>query len=367
MDPMTMAALTSLGSSALGALGSGGGTEKIQAMESIPRFLRDDYKALAGQVQGLATPEYFQGNQVAGLNPLIGLGLTNLAGYGDGMGGQIAGAQFGAGMTGAGAMGGGMDFLSQYASAGPNLFEFDQGTFNSIYNNPNIDAMIDATNRDVARGLNWDTMPGLQMSGTAAGLQGSTKLGQAGALATAMAGDRMADNAAMIRNNAFNQATSGAMQAGGANLGSANQFGGDIMSGYNNLASLGLPQLAQAYGTGMNNFDNQFRAGQYFRDFDQQNIDADMAKWNYEQNAPMAHLQNQLSMIPGPGGMAPGTPGMTPWEGALQGLQAAPSLYNIFNSMGTGGSGSMGGTAAGTPLVGPSNLGWAPRMFPYRG
>lgn len=365
----------SIASAGIGALGGalGGNEEHIGPGDLMPNWLEQDWRATGGRIGDLQQQQYFPGETVAGLNPLIQQGLTGLAGYGEGLGGAITGAQFGAGSGGAGAFGGGLDFLSQYAGAGPNQFQFDDNTFASIYNNPAIQGMKDASTRDIARQLNWQTLPGLNTAAVAAGQQGGTKLGQAGALAQGMAADRMADVSSAIDMNAYNQAIQGGMAGGTQNLAQQGQFGRDIMGGYGNLANIGLPQLQAAYGTGEQNLQNVMGAGEYFRDFDQSNINADMARHSFEQQAPYQHIQDQLSLMMGsiPGGQM-GNTGMNPWEGALLGAQTGLGVYGAGQDAGWWGSGASPPVqpAAAAPSWYPTTLGTenmyqVPQMPPW--
>ncbi|RLC09609.1 MAG: hypothetical protein DRI24_21510 [Deltaproteobacteria bacterium] len=79
------------------------------------------------------------------------------------------------------------------------------------------------------------------------------------------------------------------------------------------------------------------KAGQMQQGYDQSLIDADMKKWNFEQQAPWLATQQKLNMLPQPGGAQPAQPGMSPWEGAMQGAQAGLGLYDAYQGATSGG------------------------------
>lgn len=329
-----------------GALAGGGGSDGINPIDYIPSYMRGGHQDLTGRIMDLQTPQFFQGNPVAGINPTLGQGLMGMAGWGQGMGGDIMNAQYGTGMLGAGAMGGGLSFMNEYGLQGPQQFSFDQGTFNDVFNSlmPGLQGQFDNAARGIQQNFEWNQLPGLDMMSSNFGLQGSTKLNQAGALGQAMADQQKQEFGQNLYTNALNQATQAGMTGGQQNLGAGQRFGDQMMQGYQRFAGLGMPQLGAAYQAGQGNLQSMMGAGQYLRDFDQQNIQADMDRWNFEQQAPWTALQNQLSMFMGalPGAPSQGAPGMTSWEGALQGAQAGLGLGNALNGMFNQGGGGGG-------------------------
>lgn len=325
-----------------GALSSGGGQSSIHAMDAIPRFLRDDYERLAGSVEGLATPEYYQGQQIAGMNPWLAGSLGNMAGWGSGMGGDMMSAMYGGGMRGLNGIGMGMNYLSQLQQQGPNQFQYDQGTYDQVFGNLSggLQNAFDLGAQQMQQNFDWNMLPGLNMSGALGGQQGSTKQYQQGALGQAMANQNIANFGSSLWQNAANQANSAAMQGGMQNLQSANSMQGDILRGYGNFGQLGASMLGQGFDMGLQNMNTALAAGQMQQGYDQSLIDADMAKWNFEQQAPWVALQTQLGMLPGPGGVSPGVPGMSPWEGAMNGAMMGMGVYNAGQGAGWWGGGN---------------------------
>lgn len=330
MDPATMAALFSAGGSILGGLGAGGGREKIQAMEAIPRALRGDYLGLAGQVNDLQTPEYYQGQLVADQNPWLSGALGGMGGWGSGMGGDMMNAMYGGGMAGLGAMGSGMDYLNSLAGGGG--FQFDQGLYDDVMSKlaPGMQGAFDSGALNMQRGFDWDVLPGLNMSGALGGQQGSTKQYQQGALGQALADKNIADFGLGLWNNATGQALDAGMRGGLYDM----QNQQNILNSYGQFAGLGNNMMNQAYNMGVGNLGMGFDAGQYQLGYDQSLIDAEMDRWNYNQQAPWTALSTQLGMLPGPGGVQPSVAGMSPFEGMMQGAMAGAGLYGAGQDMG---------------------------------
>lgn len=352
---------------AIGAAGSIAGgllsnEDTVRVMDGIPDFLKNDYKNLMGGIGGLQAPEYFQGNTVAGLNDYQNQGLQGLAGYGQGQGGMINAGQFMSGMGGVNAFGGGMNFLNNYANQGANQYQFDQGAFDQTMGNlmPGMQANFDQGALDIQKGFDRGFMPQLDMSAINSGQQGGTAHGKLSALGQSEADSNKYNFGLDLLTNAQNQAMNVGHSSGMANLQTANQFGTDMMRGYGNMAQMGLGQLQSAYGTGEQNLQNMMGVGEYYRGFDQQNIDADRERWDYNQNLGMNHLNNQLSMMMGNMPNSPNagmTYGMSPGEGAMQGAQFGMGLYGAGQEAGWWGQGNSGGGWDGS-IDGLGDLDW---------
>ena len=327
---MTWGAIGAAGIGAVGgALGGGGGSGSVHSMDSIPRFLRDDYERLAGGIEGLQTPEYYQGQLVAGQNPWMQNSLAGMGGWGAGMGGDMMNQMYGAGQAGLGGIGKGMNYLDKMRQGGPNQFKYDQGTYNKAFNNLSggMQNAFDQGATQMQQGFDWGQLPGLNMSGALGGAQGSTKQYQQGALGQAMTNQNIQNFGTNMWQNAANQANQNAMSAGAQNLSSANAQDQNIMSGYGQMGQLGGNLMNQGYNMGVGNLGLGLKAGQIQQGYDQSLIDAEQKKWNFEQQAPWLSMQNKLGMMPSPGGVQQGTPGMSAWEGAMQGINTGLGIY----------------------------------------
>lgn len=341
---MTWGAAISAGAGLVGgAMGGGGGDGKIRPMDNIPEFLRDDYRAMAGQVSGLQAPEYYQGNTVAGMNPMMQQSLQDMGSWGQqgGVGYGAMNTMMGAGNEMMGAYGKGMDLLDQQQARGPNQFQYDQGTYDQSFGNLSggMQNSFDLASGQMQQGFEWGDLKNLNMQNALGGGQGSSGLYQDSALGQAMTDQNKMNFGASMWQNAANQANQGAMSAGAQNLASANQFDQEGVANYGRFGQMGANMLGQGFDMGMQNMGVGLDAGQIQQGYDQSLVDADKARWDYNQNLDMNHLRNQMGMIPGPGGYSPGSGGMTNWEGALQGAQVGLGLYGAGQDAGWWGGG----------------------------
>lgn len=147
-------------------------------------------------------------------------------------------------------------------------------TVGSLINNDILQGQIDASTRDIGRGLTEQTLPGIASQSVATGNVGSTRRGVAEGIATRGAQDRASDVAAQIRGGAYNQALGiGANQAAAnqqAQL-STNQLNQALGSGTLGQAG-GLYQgaLGQSYGFGQGALAPQQQAAQLSQGYAQQ-------------------------------------------------------------------------------------------------
>jgi hypothetical protein len=120
-------------------------------------------------------------------------------------------------------------------------------------NNPLVQGQIDAVNRDVARNLNENTLPTLNMQASAGGNLNSSRAGAAEAVATRAASDQMADNASNIRSAAYNNGLQLAEQARSTNLNAANAANGQV----GNYANMGFSNTLNGmnFGEGQRQFN----------------------------------------------------------------------------------------------------------------
>lgn len=332
-----------VGSAAIGTVGGallGGGGEEINPMDAIPDFLKGDYKRLAGQVGDIAAPEYYQGQLIADQNPWLQQALGGMGDWGGSMGGDIMNSMYGAGQAGLGGIGRGMDYLTHMQRAGPNQFQYDQDTYDQSFGNltGGLQNAFDVGARNMQQQFDWGELPGLNMSGALGGAQGSTKQYQQGALGQAMTNQNIQNFGTNMWQNAANRANEAAMTGGLQNLASRNNLDQNMLSGFGRFGALGANLLGQAQDTGVQNLGMGLNAGQIQQGYDQSLIDADKAKWDFEQNAELAHIQNQLGTIPGPGGYSV-TPGADPFAMAMQGMQTGLGIYGAGKDAGWWGGG----------------------------
>lgn len=141
--------------------------------------------------------------------------------------------------------------------------------------NPYLDAQIDAVNRDVGRTLNEQTLPGIDRQASGTGNINSSRAGVAAGIAQRGAADRMADNSATLRSQAYQSGLTLAQQDRSNQLSSL----GSIANGYMGLGSQGLSAIGQGAQIGTNAL-NTINSANALEQADRQGqADADYATW----------------------------------------------------------------------------------------
>lgn len=339
---MSWAATATAAGGVAGALLNDGG-EKMHPMEYIPEHLRQSYKNLSSKIEGMPVPEYYQGQLIADQSQWTQDALNQMGSWGAGQGGDIMNQVLntGQGFLDAGQQG--VNYLNMMQERGPNQFQYDQGTYDQSMNNltAGLQNVFDFGAGQIQQNFDWNVLPGLDMAGALGGQSGSTKQFQQGALGQALANQNIQDFGTGLWTNAANRADANAMSAGGQNLSAANNFDTTMLSNYGRMGEMGSRMLSQGYDMGLSNMGLGLEAGKIQDLYNQSIINADKAKWDFEQNAPMAHLTSQLGLIPGPGQPVQAS-GPSNWEAAIQGAQAGLGIWGMGQDAGWWGSNSGG-------------------------
>jgi hypothetical protein len=231
-------------------------------------------------------PQYFGGNTVAGTDP------NTLAG-------RTAGLNFAGGVGG--------NFTNSYLAGESNFLDP-----NNIYNPermPGYARAREGVMTDVNNNLQRNILPSIRSSASANGVYGGSRQGIAEGLAAGEASRSVGDTLARMDMDAYGQG-----------LGMYNAAAGRAPTSY----GLGLAPSSTLQGIG-----EQYRADS------QRNIDADMARWNFQQLAPLLNLQN-FQGLTGTAGQYGGTTtgtqvqqggGGNPW---MQGVGALMSLASLW-------------------------------------
>jgi hypothetical protein len=193
--------------------------------------------------------------------------------------------------------------------------------------------------RDIQQGYDFNVLPGLKMNDAMGGGYGGTKGGQQSALGQAMTAGNIQNMGVDLWQNAANQAQAGAMQGGLSNLSSANNFDTGMLSNYGNFAQLGGDMLGNAYDMGIGNLGLQNQAGNQLQGYNQLRLDADKARWDYNQNAPwvdQAERQRLTQSWNNPNAIAYGA---SPFQTGLNAVQGIAGLYMGLPSFGGTGGG----------------------------
>ena len=353
-----------------GYFGGGGKQDDIHPRDAIPEIVMDEWYREKVNSANLEDRTAYPGNLTTPQNDFTMNSLQGMYDYGapGGQGNRIQNTFFNQGKQGQQAFGQGMNYLNRQALFGPaqfnqngfdpNQYQFDQGTFDQTMQNltPGMSGQYDAMMRDPIRQYQEQTIPGINSAAAGSGNQFGTKAFNTGAIAARGLADRGADTASNIwqnasnqanqaaygagsqnTNNAFNAASQGSQQdygAGISNMQQANQFGQNMVSNYGNMASLGGNMLNSAYNMGTGNVNMQNKAGLMQNQFDQNWINGEVDRWNYEQNAPMNHLGQQLDMVNAQrSNAAPRTVGPTLMEQLYNGGQMGAGLWDTFGGM----------------------------------
>lgn len=297
----------------------------------------DDVNWLADQALNLPGREYYQGPLQAPLHPGMGWGYNQMMDFGQNN--PFAGLQEEQGRMGLWGQMAGMQQLGNMFERGPQTFQYDQNTFDTTMENlmPGLQGSFDDATRDIMRGLNFNTLPGIDLNSAAAGGFGDSRSDLAAGMATGMAQDRMADIGSQLYQNAVNQAQSAAMSGGSQNLQAGLRNDQTLLQGAGDMARIGLPGLGNAYNTNLKDFASSIGGGQGFMDYQNQLIANDMARYNYNRDQPWndaAARWNLYTPVLG-GGPVASSPGMNPITGIVQGAQMGAGLWDAFSGIGS--------------------------------
>lgn len=343
MDPVTIG--LGVGGALLGGLtGSqeqGGGTTTTSS-SSEPWGPQQEYltwgfgQAKDAAQNALKNPVY-QGNRVASLNP-----------YSSGIANQVGGfapTSFGYG-TNTQALGANVaNTGGQFAGNASNLFSQYSGdptqqilaNANSYANSPYAQGMVDAAGRDVTRNLYENQLPTLAKAAAGSGNTNSTRAGVESAIAQRGAADRLADISTGIRGQLFNQGLTQSQNQYNQNLQNSLAANSQLYNAYTGGTN-GLIQGQQMVG---NAFDQGTGAGNVFQNQEQNQLNADMAKFNETNQNPLNYLTQYMGLVNGNyGGTSTGTSTAPTYGGGLMG-----------GLMGAAG-GALGGIGIGKKLGG---------------
>ena len=231
--------------------------------------------------------EMYGGQEIAGLNADQLAAMQQARDWYGGQGQQLQQqlANQGRGMLGAYDQA--QDIYGRVGNAGPIVNEGADLAMAAEYaNNPYLDEMIGAVNRDVSRGLYEDQMPGIAAYAAGNNMLGSSRRGMAEGIAQRGAADRMADTSATLRGASWGQGLQAAQAIAAQNanlavaqqqqqlaaaqgLGGLGQAGGNLMNaaqdmqGVNSAGLLGVGNmLQQQKQSELQNARNNFYMGQ---------------------------------------------------------------------------------------------------------
>jgi hypothetical protein len=286
----------------------------------------DQLKNIYGEAESLygqGPQQYYPGQTVAGANPNMqnyfgGMGDYSQGGVGSGEFMQNQGRQLAGGMDQSQgfyneAMG---NYFNPYASA-----KYNQQISDSVNNNPVLNSQIQQGQQDINRNMQENILPSIAGGAVATGNTGSTRRGVAEGVAMRGAMEQGSDMATNMRSNAYNQGINQANNwASGEQFGQNRMF--DAANMMNQQGQFGSNQMAQGYGVGSQAYQDLLGAGMYERGVEQEGMNAERERFDFEQNAPWQNLNNYYNIV-----------GSGNWGGTSAG--GGPSSGNQLMQMGT--------------------------------
>lgn len=259
-------------------------------------YLTDAFNAAQSNFKGQGGSPFYQGDLYAGMSDSAKSDLDASKNYATGTGLATANqlSQLGSSLAGFG--GKAASTLDDYLTlANGDATAANIKAASSYASNPYLDSQIDAVNRDVGRNLAEVTLPGIDRAASGSGNINSSRAGVASGIAQRGAADRMADNAASLRSQAYSQGLNLAQQDRAQQLNAM----GTASQAYQGLAGMGINALnagTQA-GYGAYNVVNQANA---MEQADRQGqADADYATWQGNDTRQSDLLSRYMSIIGG--------------------------------------------------------------------
>lgn len=244
-------------------------------------------------------PQYFGGNTVAGPTGLSLQGRDAAAGY---------------------AGGAGLDFTGGLLR-GESTFLNPDNIFNPT-NIPGYARAREGVQRDATNNLQRNVLPAIRSGSVADGVYGGSRQGIAEGLAAGETARGVGDTLARMDMDAY----------------------GRGLQMYDSAAN----RAPQSYGLGLAPSNTMMQIGGMYQNDQQRQIDADMARWNFEQLRPLLNLQT-LQGLTGTMGQYGGTQtgtqtqsmnGGNSWMAPLGMMMSLASMYG--GGAGGGGGGGMG-------------------------
>ena len=210
--------------------------------------------------------------------------------------------------------------------------------------------MADAITSRVNRNFNESIMPSIRQGAVANGTLGGSRQGIAEGLAASRMNEDLGSSLSSLYGNAFTQAQNArnsiAPQMASLALGQqgqdrqygldTNRLSLDAGNQANDLISQGVGLLQMGAEQPIKNYQGLLDAGSMEQKDQQNQINADMDRWQFNQTAPWQNLQNYMGLVTGAGGRY--------GEGSMGGKSFGWDMdfTKIANSLGRAGSGGGG-------------------------
>lgn len=260
-------------------------TDWVGGSESKSKsYIDEDQKGYLNDIWGNAQSLYNSGHSsVASMTPEMQNYLQN-TGFFTGNAGNMSGQAWGQAGNSFDVGNSAGNYVNNVFQSGgfstPTQNGVNMNTVDSLINNDVLNGQITAATRDIYRGLDEQTMPGIASNSVATGNTGSTRRGVAEAIAQRGADDRAADVGAGMRYDAYNDAVGiAANQAAGnqnATLNTNNLNANFGTTAFNSGTGLGYQGLGTGYDIGAGSINLQGNAANTAQGYAQQ---VAMAPW----------------------------------------------------------------------------------------
>ena len=246
---------------------------------------------LSGQIGDLGRRTYGPIDRLADVDPWQRQALNQQYNYSQGLAPALSDAYMQQGRMGMSGLGGMQDMLQRGMAGDPSLM-FNQGVIDTTMQNlmPGLQGSYDEMMRDPTRQTMENIIPGIQDDAFLTGNTASAGAATNTSLAQRALADRGADTAAQLYMNASNQAADNAMRAGAGSLAT-------LMQGGSTLAQQGLGGFGNAANLSKDAFSQLGQAGAGRRGFEQERINEQVNRYEYNRDQPFMDLATKLNML----------------------------------------------------------------------
>lgn len=302
-------------------------------------YLSSAFDAAKANFTNQSGTPFYQGELYAGMSDAQKQALAAKTGYATGTTLPAAAAltNMGTGLVGNAKTA--QDLLGRYSDlASTDATAANIAAASKYAANPYLDGQIDAVNRDVGRQLSEETLPGIDRAASASGNINSSRAGVASGIAQRGAADRMADNAASLRGQAYSQGLGLAAQERANTLSAM----ATAANGYSGLAGQGISAIEAGNSLASGAYDAISSAGAADQADRQGKNDAAYAQWQGNDTRATDLLDRYFKIV---GGNAWGS------SGTSSGTQTTKQSQGLL-------TGLAGIASTGLGLAG--GLGWKP-------
>jgi hypothetical protein len=236
-----------------------------------------------------------------------------------------------------------------------NIFS-DPGVWNPGFN-PGLQSAIEAAQRPVWQGLTEQALPAIRTTANATGPYGGSRQGIAEGLATSRATQQAGDIASKMTEDEYNANLQALQARYGANLGAGVTERGQTLSALGQNYGQNLSALYQTLGLAPS-LQSQWTTpaatvgavGDAQQQQQQAQLAADVARWNYNQSAPLSWISSLLGLGQSfPGGSTVSTGNVPQANAGMQALGGAASGAALGSAI-MPGAGTAVGAGAGALL-----------------